>query len=739
MEFYKPIGRAVKYDLLKWWAGRRIDDDAQDLPAEAAPSMAFFIGCGRSGTTVLGEVFDCHPEVKYFYEPYHLWATIDPATDVTNRYQVGPAHFLMDASDATAVARRRFQQLILRPTRRARRQVAIEKTPHNACRIGYLESLQPGSKYIHLIRDGVDVCRSIDRLSRDKTFRMAGRPGLNLWWGRHGSKWIALAADGTAAGYFPDEVARLQSYESKGAYEWVVSLGEVERARPKLGDRLMEMSYQRLTDNPAAALTEICQFLGLSVPPRWLEQSATRIEKARTNPGKPLVLPPRICQSFNEWQERYGFAGRAVAGEPRGRTVHVALISAVPTPYRLHVLDRLAKELSDVQIHNIFTHKVSNPIMPWQMEIAPHLNPVLFPRHHLKSRRPISWRCLPLFRDIRQYLRRQDVRLIILLGYNDLVRLLLIPWARRAGIATILTSDSNIFSDAHTSGWVRWLKQIYVRWVLHRIAGLMPMGTCGRAYFRHYLDHDLPEFLFPYEPDYAALKHPSPEALEAFRQKHRLTTPQRRRLLYCGRLVKIKRVDLLLAAFARVAEARPQWDLVIVGTGPLRAELEAAVPAPLRDRVKWLGFQQFDQIVNAYHTCDVLVHPSEFEPWGLVINEAIACGLPIVTTSVVGAAVELVRHRHNGLIVPPRNVAALADAISEITQEDRYLAMRRRCASVLEDWRRSADPIDGFHEALRYFGLEWQQAAGPAQSAQSSPPVQMSPADSTTGGVPAKV
>ena len=63
----------------------------------------------------------------------------------------------------------------------------------------------------------------------------------------------------------------------------------------------------------------------------------------------------------------------------------------------------------------------------------------------------------------------------------------------------------------------------------------------------------------------------------------------------------------------------------------------------------------------------------------LVINEAIACELPVIATSVVGAAVELIRHRENGLIVSPRSVEAMTDAIWEITKTDRYLEMKAGC------------------------------------------------------------
>jgi glycosyltransferase involved in cell wall biosynthesis len=105
----------------------------------------------------------------------------------------------------------------------------------------------------------------------------------------------------------------------------------------------------------------------------------------------------------------------------------------------------------------------------------------------------------------------------------------------------------------------------------------------------------------------------------------------------------------------------------------------------------------------------VLVHPSDFEPWALVINEAVACNMPVIATSVVGAAVELVRHRENGLIVAPHSVEALTEAIWELTTGNRCAEMRANCKGILRSWRQAADPVDGMREALRHFGLLWRQ------------------------------
>ncbi len=382
----------------------------------------------------------------------------------------------------------------------------------------------------------------------------------------------------------------------------------------------------------------------------------------------------------------------------------IAIISNEPTPYRLHVLNRIADELPDVRVHNIFTHTISTASMPWQMKLDEKINPVFFAEHHLDFGKQSLLKGIRLFRAIRDYLVQNKIRLIVLLGYNDITRLALIRWARRAGIPLLLTGDSNVFAEGRVSGLRRIIKRCYLKYVLNRVAGLMPMGTCGRAFFRIYHQHDLPEFLFPYEPDYEAFAKPPVEDLQAFAKKHGWS-PDRHRLLYCGRLVQVKRVDLLIAAFARVADQILDWDLIIAGDGELRKSLEQSLPEALRSRVQWLGFIQFHETALTYHSCDVLVHPSEYEPWGLVINEAVASGLAVISTSVVGAAIELVRHGTNGLLVQPGSAAALASAILEMTSNNNFLTMRDRSADILEMWRRAADPVDGLRNALEFFQL----------------------------------
>jgi glycosyltransferase involved in cell wall biosynthesis len=380
----------------------------------------------------------------------------------------------------------------------------------------------------------------------------------------------------------------------------------------------------------------------------------------------------------------------------------IAIISDEPAPYRVHVLERIARELPEVGLHSVFTHP--EPSMPWKVALDDGIRPVVLSGRSLSGRSPLTPYSFQMCARVREYLERNRVRFVVLLGYNNLTYYLLMHWAHSKGIPLLLTGDSNIFSDSRHGFVMRGLKQLYIRHVLRLVAGLMPMGTCGRAYYRLYANHDKPAFLFPYEPDYSRLAACDESACEAFRRRHEID-PARRRLLYSGRLVPVKCVDVLLDAFARILDRRPDWDLVIAGDGPLRSGLEARLGPSARSRVKWLGFLQFDELVCCYHCCHGLVIPSEREPWGLVVNEAIATGLPVVSTEVVGAAVELVRHRINGLLVPPNNVDALADALLEVTDAGRNRQFRAAGPAVLAQWRTSADPVDGLRRALQYFRI----------------------------------
>lgn len=383
----------------------------------------------------------------------------------------------------------------------------------------------------------------------------------------------------------------------------------------------------------------------------------------------------------------------------------LAIVSNGLTPYRLHLHRRIAREIPALKLWSLLTHQEG--ASAWALEPPAEIGPVAFhapgetsalqgnPRRAraewAKGGRIIDW------------IKAHDVRAVVLLGYNDPGRLRVIRWCAANGVPCFLFGDSNIRGD-NTTGLRAVAKRAVVGWVVRRCAGVMPCGTLGRDYFVKYGADPARVFFFPYEPDYDLIRSLPAEAIDRARARFQLD-PNRRRLVYSGRLVPVKRVDLLIDAFAAIADRRPEWDLLIVGDGPLRAELEAHVPAALRDRITWTGFLGEQSEVSAlYRLCDVLVLPSDYEPWALVVNEATAAGLAVVASDSVGAAAELVREGVNGRTFRRGDLPSLTDALLDVTDPATIDARRAASAGVLEDWRRRADPVRGLRDALASCG-----------------------------------
>jgi len=142
-----------------------------------------------------------------------------------------------------------------------------------------------------------------------------------------------------------------------------------------------------------------------------------------------------------------------------------------------------------------------------------------------------------------------------------------------------------------------------------------------------------------------------------------------RLVIGAGRLVHQKGFDLLIESFARVAEAHPNWRLVIYGEGPERTRLKGQIERhSLSDRISLAGL--FTDVEAALSQADLFVLASRFEGYPNVVIEALSLGCPVIATNCPGATAEILDEGRHGLLIPPENVDALTEALNRMMSDE---------------------------------------------------------------------
>ena len=383
----------------------------------------------------------------------------------------------------------------------------------------------------------------------------------------------------------------------------------------------------------------------------------------------------------------------------------IAIVSNGMTPYRLHVHRRIVRELPQVRLFSVLTHDDASG--KWNLAEMTDIGLTHFGAGEPSGLQSKPTRAVHEFRKggrIIEFLRAEAVRAVVLIGYNDPARLRLIRWCRWHDVPCFVFGDSNIRGDRAT-GLRAVAKRLLLRWITGNAAGIFCCGSLGRQYFQKYGARPEQISYFPYEPDYALIQNIPAVQLQEARQRLELSE-DRRRIVFSGRLVPEKRADLAIEAFQQIAERRPEWDLVLLGDGSLRGQLEASVRPKLRQRVRFMGFlPEQSWVSRVYRISDVLVLPSDYEPWALVVNEAAAAGMALVCSNVVGAAAELVREGVNGYLFPPGDVHALRERLLDVTDPQNLAGYRAASPAILDEWRCAGDPVKGLRRALEDAGV----------------------------------
>ena len=254
---------------------------------------------------------------------------------------------------------------------------------------------------------------------------------------------------------------------------------------------------------------------------------------------------------------------------------------------------------------------------------------------------------------------------VLITGWYSLTLVRALFACRRLGVPTLYRGDSHLLSGPR--GWKRPLWTLKTHFLLRQFDGFLSPGIRVKEYLRWHGVPDHRIFQVPHAVDnemFATTAAPYQDAdVRAAARRRRDIDPDAFVTLFVGKLVRSKRPVNVVRALARLA---PGATLVVVGSGPLEGEMRAEA-ARLGVSLKMLGFMNQSQLGEPYALADCLALPSDFpETWGLVINEALATGLPCVVSDAVGCAPDLIRDGETGYVHPLDDIAALAMTLAKV-------------------------------------------------------------------------
>jgi len=247
-----------------------------------------------------------------------------------------------------------------------------------------------------------------------------------------------------------------------------------------------------------------------------------------------------------------------------------------------------------------------------------------------------------LYRTLFMTVWRSKAATIVLPGYNLPEHWLMLFAAMLKRKKRLVCCDSTIHDQRQSlvKGWMK-------RWFFAQCHGYLAYGVRSRDYLVGY-KADTDRVFEPCQA--AALSHGYDEHDALLQRQQHAPSAANPAFLFVGRLAPEKSLLLLLTAFKRIHTRMPTSSLTLIGGGPQRAELEARVESlGLDDAVHFAGTMGPDELAKAYASATCLVLPSISEPWGLVINEALSYGYPVLISNRCGCLPELVAPGGTGL------------------------------------------------------------------------------------------
>ena len=401
----------------------------------------------------------------------------------------------------------------------------------------------------------------------------------------------------------------------------------------------------------------------------------------RLDPGLPTRTLARRRDRRNAAatrREAEGWLRRLSNGQ--GVPIRVAAVFPEPTPYRAPLLDRVAAS-SEIDLTVIYA---AGTVADRTWRVEPKHRAVFLRGLRLPGARRVLHHDYPVTPGVVGALMDAQPDVVVISGWSTFAAQAAITWCGIKDIPYLLVVESH--DEGPRAGWRRTVKGTVVPPIVERAAGLLVTGTLARDSMIARGAHPERVRVFANTIDVEDFGEQA-DRLAGGRADVRRTLEVEHEdvvVLSVARLAPEKGLDVLVRAVAAADD--PRLVLVVAGEGPERARL-AELAGELSVRLTLAGDVDWERIVELYVAADVFALLSEREPWAVVVNEAAACGLPLVLSDRVGAAHDLLRDGENGALVRAGDVDAAARALRELAADpERRRAQGARSRELARDW-----------------------------------------------------
>jgi glycosyltransferase involved in cell wall biosynthesis len=260
---------------------------------------------------------------------------------------------------------------------------------------------------------------------------------------------------------------------------------------------------------------------------------------------------------------------------------------------------------------------------------------------------------------------------VIIHGHRYAVYWLALLAAKVSGVKVMMRCETHL--GLKRGRWKRLLRRPLIGMLCLLCDRLLAIGTANRHFYRDLGVSEGKINLVPYTVDNERFIQASCLSdAERLRKLDALgVAPDKPVLLYASKFQRRKHPDDVLRAAAELRKRGTEFTLLMVGDGEMRNDLEQLARELHLDDVVFAGFINQSILPTIFGVSDVFVLPSEDEPWGLIVNEVMCAGLPIVVSDEVGCVPDLVVHGDNGFLFKAGDVAGLVDALQPLLADSR--------------------------------------------------------------------